>query len=43
MFIIDSKGLSGRPCVLRSICESAHTPFDFSNGILGELMHIVMS
>lgn len=40
---IHSKGFSGRPCVLRSICESAHTPFDFSNGILGEMMHVVMS
>lgn len=35
--------MAGRPCVLRSICESAHTSFDYSNGILGELMHVVMS
>ncbi|XP_055326696.1 uncharacterized protein LOC129580373 [Sitodiplosis mosellana] len=41
--IAESKGLSGKPCVLRSICESAHTLFDYSNGIIGELMHIVMS
>ncbi|XP_055326697.1 uncharacterized protein LOC129580374 [Sitodiplosis mosellana] len=39
----ESKGLAGKPCVLRSICESAHTPFDYSNGILGEIMHIAMS
>lgn len=46
-FLVDlfsnSKGLNGRACVLRSICESAHTNFDYSNGILGELMHIVMT
>ncbi|XP_031621805.1 uncharacterized protein LOC116339870 [Contarinia nasturtii] len=41
--IAESKGLSGKPCVMRIICESAQTPFDYSNGILGELMHIVMS
>lgn len=40
---ISSQGLDGRACVLRAICESAHTPFDYSNGILGELMHIVMT
>lgn len=38
-----SNGLVGRSCVLRSICESAHTSFDHSNGILGELLHVVMS
>lgn len=43
IFDIFSKGLEGRPCVLRSICESAHAPFDYSNGILGELMHIIMT
>lgn len=36
-------GFAGRSCVLRSICESAHIPFDHSSGILGELFHVVMS
>lgn len=36
-------GLAGRPCMLRSICESAHAPFTFQSGILGELMHIIMT
>lgn len=38
-----SKGLSGKACILRSICESAHTPFDYSNGVLGEMMHVIMT
>ncbi|XP_031621583.1 uncharacterized protein LOC116339695 [Contarinia nasturtii] len=37
------QGLDGKSCVLRGICESAHTSFDYSNGILGELMHILMT
>lgn len=37
------KGLAGRPCMLRSICESAQAPFSIKTGILGELMHIVMT
>jgi len=39
----DRKGLAGRMCMLRSICESAHAPFSFSSGIVAELMHIVMT
>lgn len=41
--LFNSKGLSGKACVLRSICESAHTPFDYSNGILSEMMHVIMT
>lgn len=38
-----SHGLPGRPCVLRTICESAHTSFDYSNGVFGELLHVLLS
>lgn len=40
--IVQRNGLPGRPCMLRSICEAAHAPFSYDNGILGELAHIVM-
>ncbi|XP_030387546.1 uncharacterized protein LOC115634119 [Scaptodrosophila lebanonensis] len=35
--------LNGRECVLKSICESAMTPFDERNGLLGELLHILLT
>lgn len=35
--------LNGRQCVLKSICESAAAPFDDRNGLLGELMHILLT
>lgn len=37
------QGFDGRSCVLRSICESAHASFDYTNGILGELLHILLT
>ncbi|CAD7087080.1 unnamed protein product [Hermetia illucens] len=36
-------GLEGRVCMLRSICEAAETPFHYSSGLLGELLHIIMT
>lgn len=42
-FSSHSRGLDGKACVLRSICESAHASFGYSNGILGELIHIIMT
>ncbi|TMW41221.1 hypothetical protein DOY81_013699, partial [Sarcophaga bullata] len=36
-------GLSGRACVLKSICETAETPFHYYNGLLGELLHILLT
>lgn len=38
-----SSGMPGRPCLLRSICETAEAPFSYSNGILGELAHLIMT
>lgn len=36
-------GLPGRPCMLRSICETAVVPFSYGNGILGELAHLILT
>lgn len=38
-----SMGYNGRECMLQAICETAAVPFTFSNGILGELFHIIMT
>ncbi|KAL7734312.1 hypothetical protein ACLKA6_010649 [Drosophila palustris] len=35
--------LNGRQCVLKSICESSAAPFDERNGLLGELLHILLT
>ncbi|XP_052844636.1 uncharacterized protein LOC128257603 [Drosophila gunungcola] len=35
--------LNGRVCVLKSICESATAPFDDRNGLLGEVLHILLT
>ncbi|SPP76430.1 Hypothetical predicted protein [Drosophila guanche] len=35
--------LHGRECILKSICESAAAPFDDRNGLLGELLHILLT
>lgn len=39
----DAYGLPGHACLLRSICETAEVPFSYSNGILGELAHLIMT
>ncbi|KAJ6635715.1 hypothetical protein Bhyg_14301 [Pseudolycoriella hygida] len=41
--LAERNGLVGRACMLRSICESAYAPFSFRSGILGELMHIILT
>lgn len=38
-----ASGVPGRPCLLRSICETAEAPFTYSNGVLGELAHLIMT
>lgn len=40
--LLQKRGLPGRPCMLRSICEAANAQFSYHNGILGELAHIVL-
>lgn len=41
--LAELSGVPGRPCLLRSICETAEVPFSYSNGILGELAHLIMT
>lgn len=38
-----SRGLGGKHCVLRTICESAASPISHKSGILGELLHILLT
>ncbi|XP_015110337.1 uncharacterized protein LOC107036717 [Diachasma alloeum] len=34
---------SGRVCLLRAICEAAESPFRRSHGLLGELLHVLLT
>jgi DM4/DM12 family len=40
---IETYGLSGRECLLRMICEGAGVNVDETNGVVGSLMHILLS
>ncbi|XP_019540352.3 uncharacterized protein LOC109411277 [Aedes albopictus] len=39
----DQKGYNGRSCLLRTICEAAEAKFSHSSGIIGELLHILLT
>ncbi|XP_067636013.1 uncharacterized protein [Eurosta solidaginis] len=41
--LMDRKGLSGRSCMLRSICEHAVVPLHYESGILAEILHIILT
>lgn len=41
--LLMSKGLEGRPCVLRAICDAAETPFTHYSGLFGEMFHIIFT
>ena len=41
--LLISKGLDGRPCVLRAICEAAETQFTHYSGLFGEIFHIIFT
>ena len=41
--LLVSKGLDGRPCVLRAICEAAETQFTHYSGLFGEIFHIIFT
>lgn len=41
--LVKHHGFEGRPCIMRMICESAQVNFTYKNGILGELMHILLT
>ncbi|KAM7356285.1 uncharacterized protein ACRADG_002090 [Cochliomyia hominivorax] len=36
-------GLSGRDCLLKSICENAETPFHYYNGLIAELFYVLLT
>ncbi|KAK9745394.1 DM4/DM12 family [Popillia japonica] len=42
---LDSTGLSGEDCLLRAICEVAHTPFhvEKKNGLLEKIAHFIFT
>uniref|UniRef100_A0A182NF98 Protein brambleberry n=1 Tax=Anopheles dirus TaxID=7168 RepID=A0A182NF98_9DIPT len=39
----ERKGLNGRSCVLRAICESSEASFTHTSGLIGELLHIAFT
>ncbi|XP_017476837.1 PREDICTED: uncharacterized protein LOC108366871 [Rhagoletis zephyria] len=41
--LMNRAGLSGRECMLRSICEHAAVPFHYESGILSEILHIILT
>jgi len=42
--LLDKYGFDGRTCVLRSICEAAHTPFQHEEiNFLEEVVHSVLT
>ncbi|XP_058122384.1 uncharacterized protein LOC131293223 [Anopheles ziemanni] len=41
--LFNQKGLNGRSCVLRTICESSDAGFTHSSGLVGELLHIAFT
>ncbi|XP_043503977.1 uncharacterized protein LOC122525321 [Polistes fuscatus] len=34
---------SGKACLLRAVCESASNPFEKGRGLLGELLHVLLT
>lgn len=41
--LLNSKGMVGRPCVLRAICDAAQSRFNQNTGLFGELLHIAFT
>lgn len=41
--LVKHQGFEGRSCIMRMICESAQVNFTYKNGILGELIHILLT
>ncbi|KAL0821265.1 hypothetical protein ABMA28_005865 [Loxostege sticticalis] len=41
--MVERYGYSGRPCLLRTICEAAEVPFNHENGLLAEIGHILFT
>lgn len=38
-----SAGFNGHDCLLRAICEAAEIPLGLHNGVLGDIMHIILT
>lgn len=36
-------GFNGHDCLLRAICEAAEIPLGMHNGVLGDIMHIILT
>lgn len=41
--IAKNKGLDGRACLLRTICEASDAKFSHKSGLMGELLHVVLA
>uniref|UniRef100_A0A182PIB5 Uncharacterized protein n=1 Tax=Anopheles epiroticus TaxID=199890 RepID=A0A182PIB5_9DIPT len=41
--LLEQKGLPGRVCVLRAICEASEATFTHTSGLIGELLHIAFT
>ncbi|XP_048504848.1 uncharacterized protein LOC105686957 isoform X2 [Athalia rosae] len=39
----ESFGVNGRECLLRSICDTTRNPIHRNNGVLGDLMRIILT
>lgn len=40
-YVLRSKSIDGKQCVLRAICEASRLPFTHESGLLGEIFHIL--
>ncbi|XP_058055624.1 uncharacterized protein LOC131207033 [Anopheles bellator] len=40
---LERYGFAGKRCILRMICDLAHSPVHGENGVFGDLMHIVFT
>lgn len=36
-------GYNGHECLLRAVCEAADTPLGMDNGVLGDILHIILT
>lgn len=41
--LLSHKGFEGKSCLLRSICEAVQVEFGHHSGIIGELLHVILS
>jgi hypothetical protein len=40
-YILNGRGIDGKQCVLRAICEASRLHFTHESGLLGEILHIL--